>query len=138
MLLEQLPDMQFFENSGRPMATIRFKDDWNGVAPYRKSPPMSPIELEVCRTTLQEMEAAGVIERSASPYGSPVLMVPKEGGKGYRLVVDFRAINKLVQRDAYALPTVESILNRCANARYFTVLDVLSAFHQILLLPEHR
>lgn len=57
---------------------------------------MPSIELEVGQTTLQEMEAVGVVEWLASPYGDLVLMVPW----CYRMGVDFRPIDELVRRDA--------------------------------------
>ncbi len=138
LLLEQLPDSQYFADSGRPMASIRFKEDWNGAAVFRRSPAMSPMEKEVCRASMQEMLDAGVIEESVSMFASPILMVPKPNGSGYRVCVDYRGINKLTVRDRYPLPTVQSILDQLQGMTIFSVLDVLSGFFQIQLLPKHR
>ena len=100
---EQLPDLKYFEHAERPYASIRYSETWDGTAPFRKHVRMSPLELLACRAQLQEMYNAGIIEPSTSPFESPVLMVPKldAGGrhKAWRIVCDYRSLDKLIVRD---------------------------------------
>jgi len=139
---EQLPDLKYFEQAERPYASIRFSETWDGTAPYRKHVRMSPLELLACRAQLQEMYNAGIIEPSTSPFGSPVLMVPKLDATGrhtsWRIVCDFRAINKLTVRDQYPLPIVQDVIDKLVGKRIISVLDVLSGYWCIPRLPEHR
>lgn len=75
-----------------------------------------------------------IISPSFSPYNSPMLLVPKknlEDFKKWRVVVDFRNINKKVVTDVFPLPRIDEILDQLGRARFFTVLDLSSGFHQI-------
>ena len=77
-----------------------------------------------------------IIQPSISPYNSPVLLVPKKsqsGDKKWRLVVDFRQLNKKIIADKFPLPRVDDILDQLGRAKYFSTLDLTSGFHQIEL-----
>ena len=67
---------------------------------------------------------------STSPYGAPVLFIPKKNGK-WRLCVDYRALNKLTTKNRYPLPKVDELMDRLHGARYFTKIDLASGYHQI-------
>lgn len=91
---------------------------------------MSRDELLVLRKTLTELLDKGFIRVSNSPAGAPVLFVKKPGG-GLRFCVDYRALNKLTRKDRYPLPLINETLERISRAKYYTKMDVISAFHQI-------
>lgn len=57
--------------------------------PYRKIPPS---QWQDVRRLLMEMETAGVIRPSKSPYASPVVVVTKKDGS-LRLCIDYRKLN---------------------------------------------
>ena len=79
----------------------------------------------------------GLIEPSTSAYGSPILFVKKKTGE-LRMVVDYRALNKLTVKNLYPLPRVDDLFDKLHGAKYFSSLDAASGFHQILLKPEDR
>jgi len=65
------------------------------------------------------------VEPSVSPYNSPLLLVPKKSlpnseNKKWRLVIDYRQINKKLLSDKFPLPRIDDI-------------DLMSGFHQIEL-----
>lgn len=95
-------------------------------SPYR----LSPAELDELRRQLQELLEAGFIRPCHSPYGSPVLFVPKKDG-GLRLCIDYRALNKLTIKSKYPLPRIDELLDRLAGAKVFSKLDLQSGYHQI-------
>eukprot|EP00959_Pyramimonas_sp_CCMP1952_P133172 2784199-Pyramimonas_sp.AAC.1 len=71
-----------------------------------------------CREILLDLLAKGYIKPSASPFGSPVLMVPKPGCPGkLRMVIDYRAVNQLVEGDRYPLPTIEELIAQMSGAK---------------------
>lgn len=76
-----------------------------------------------------------IIEPSTSPYNSPLWIVPKkpdsQGNKKWRMVIDYRALNEKTIGDAYPLPNIVDILDQLGSAKYFSILDLASGFHQI-------
>lgn len=82
-----------------------------------------------------------LIEPSCSQYNSPLLLVPKKainGSPKWRLCVDYRAVNKQLISDTHPLPRIEDILDSLGRAKYFTVLDLFSGFHQVPLEEDSR
>jgi hypothetical protein len=51
------------------------------------------------------------------------------------MVIDFRALNEKTIGDAYSLPNITEILDQLGSAKYFSVFDLSSGFHQI---PVHE
>ncbi|KAK9703188.1 Reverse transcriptase (RNA-dependent DNA polymerase) [Popillia japonica] len=86
---------------------------------------------------LDEMLRLGVVQKSSSPWSSPILMIPKKDGK-YRFCVDYRKLNQVTKKDAYPLPYVSSTLDKLRDAKYLTSLDVKSAYWQIPVAPNSR
>jgi len=86
---------------------------------------------------VREMERLGVIEKSDSPYSSPLLMVKKKDGRN-RPVVDFRKLNKITVFDAEPMPSIENIYGRLSSAQYFSKLDFCKGYWQIPMSVEDR
>ncbi len=91
---------------------------------------MSQDELLVLRRTLTELLEKIFIRVSNSPAAAPVLFVRKPGG-GLRFRVDYRGLNKLTKKNQYPLPLIYETLRNIGKAKWFTKLDVVSAFHKI-------
>ncbi len=91
---------------------------------------MSRGELLVLRKTLTELLDKNFIRASSSPAAAPVLFAKKPGG-GLRFCVDYRALNALTQKDRYPIPLIKETLNSLSNAKWFTKLDIIAAFHKI-------
>lgn len=99
------------------------------------------VYIEEIDKQVQNLLEMDIIEPSCSPYNSPLLLVPKKGSKDqkrWRLVVDFRKINKKVVSDVFPLPRIEEILDQLGRAKYFSVLDLKSGFHQVEIEPNSR
>lgn len=47
------------------------------------------------------------------------------------MVLDFRALNEKTIGDAYSLPNITDIFDQLGGAKYFSVFDLASGFHQI-------
>jgi len=50
-------------------------------------------------------------------------------------VIDFRALNEKTIDDTYPLPNITEVLDQLGSAKYFSVFDLASGFHQI---PMHE
>jgi len=93
--------------------------------------PLSETELQALREWLKEMERTGKIQRSTSPAGSPILFVPKPNGKGLRLCVDYRGLNKMTIPNRYPLPLMQELQDRVQGAQWFTKLELKNGFNLI-------
>lgn len=82
-----------------------------------------------------------LIEPSRSNYNSPLILVPKKSmndKKSFRMCVDFRAVNKKLIADKFPLPRIDDILDNLGRAKYFSILDLFSGFHQVPLHVDSR
>lgn len=87
-------------------------------------------------TQVQKMVNEKIIRPSNSPFNSPILIVPKKSDtseKKWRLVVDFRQLNKKIVGDKFPLPRIDEMLDNLGRAKFFPTLDLTSGFHQIEL-----
>ena len=101
---------------------------------YRRIPPN---QFEEVKEHLQMLLKRGVIRPSQSNYASPVVLVQKKSG-ALRLCVDYRFLNSKLKKDAYPLPRIEESLDALGGAKYFSTLDLASAYNQVELHPEDR
>jgi len=101
-------------------------------------PPIHKVEIN---KQVSQLLSNDIIRASISPYNSPVWVVPKKadshGNKRWRMVIDYRNLNEKTIGDAYPLPNISDILDQLGAAKYFSVLDLASGFHQIPMNPAH-
>lgn len=97
--------------------------------PYQCSPP----RLKALRGIVNDLLAKGVIRRSVSDYASPAFLVPKRSPEQYRMVIDYKKLNDKIIFDTFPLPTVENTFLHFQGARFFSVLDLNSAYYQLPL-----
>jgi hypothetical protein len=91
---------------------------------------MSREELKALKEWIEENLRKGFIRPSSSPVASPVLFVKKQDG-GLRFCVDYRALNNVTVKDRYPLPLIKESLNNLAGMKYFSKIDIISAFNNI-------
>jgi hypothetical protein len=108
-----------------PGATPQFK------SMYR----LSPSELEEAKRQVADYLARGWIEPSTSPWGAPILFVKKKTGS-LRMCIDYRALNKLTVKNRYPLPRIDDLLDKLAGAKYFSAIDLTTAYHQVRINDE--
>eukprot|EP00959_Pyramimonas_sp_CCMP1952_P475462 9504183-Pyramimonas_sp.AAC.2 len=130
VLVTELPPDTALQRSYK--AGIRLRDDWSGSPPFRRSYRLSARELAALKEQLDELMEKGYVRASSSPFGAPVLMVPKPHKPDkLRLVIDYRSLNSITQRDRYPLPDVQQLLDDLQGATVFSTMDALWGFWQI-------
>ena len=74
---------------------------------------------------------AGCIEASDSPYSSALVLVQKNG-RGLRVCVDYRTLNKDTIPDRFPIPRVDELVDMVGRfkATVFSALDLMKGYHQ--------
>ena len=74
-------------------------DTLPGEAPPHKSPyKLSTAELDELKRQIDVLLEQGWIRPSSSPYGAPILFIPKKDGK-WRMCIDYWALNKITSQE---------------------------------------
>ena len=100
--------------------------------PFQRMYRLAPSELQEVQRQITDLLSKQLIEPSTSPYGAPILFVEKKSGE-LRMVVDYRALNKITVKNRYPLPRIDDLFDKLFGAKYFSCLDAATGFHQILL-----
>ena len=101
-----------------------------------KNPPssrpysMNQFELKALRDYLNKELAKGFIRVSRSPAAAPVLFVKKPNGD-LRFCIDYRGLNSITIKNRYSLPLITETLSQLSHAKFYTKLDVISAFNKL-------
>ncbi|CEP08690.1 hypothetical protein [Parasitella parasitica] len=104
--------------------------------PLRAKPyKMSWAESEDLEKEIATLLKNDVIEPCLGKFTSPCFFIPKADGTN-RLVIDYRALNKITEPENFVLPPLSSMVDTLAGARYYSSLDCVSGFHQLELADE--
>eukprot|EP00794_Sanderia_malayensis_P005886 gene5886-biopygen4888 len=132
-LLSVFKKHDVWPKSGRLATTplVEHPVDVQGAEPVRQRPYRVPeTKRNMIANEVQKMLLSDVIQPSASPWCSPVILLEKPNGE-YRFCVDYRRLNEVTKKDAYPLPRIDETLDALGNATWFSTLDLQSGFWQI-------
>ena len=131
---------------------IEMEIDTGDNLPVAQNPYTLPLKHhEWVRKEIETLEKAGVIERSLSPWASPVIVVPKKSAQDKPLrrwlCVDYRKVNSLQQEvkhtdkgtgclSLYPLPKIDEMFAKLKGARFFSTIDLKSGYYHIGLTRE--
>ena len=109
-----------------------------GSVPHREGARrMTPHKSEACRKEIEMLMEYDMIEPSKSPWACGVVMAKKKGGQ-LRFCCDFRYLIAVTIKDAYPIPRIDESLSKLGDAKFFTTLDLGSAFWQVPLRKQDR
>jgi hypothetical protein len=102
-----------------------------GTAPIYKSPyRMSNKQLAEHKEQIQELQGKGYIRPSSSPWGAPVIFLPKKDGT-QRMHVDYHALNAVTIKKKYPLPRIDDLFDQLRGACILSKIDLWSGYHQL-------
>ena len=114
------------------------KDVKPTVSPTRRIPFAIREKVEA---ELERLQRLDIIEpaKGATPWVSPIVAFPKPNNpEKIRLCVDMRLPNQAIERERHPQPTIDDLITDLNGARYFSKLDLNSAYHQLELDESSR
>ncbi len=110
---------------------VQFEITTGDVTPQKQAVRRMPfaVRREVA-LQLHRMQQSGVIQPSASPWASPIILVRKKDGS-LRICVDYRKLNSVTKADTFPLPRIDDILDQLHQSKYFSSIDLASGYWQI-------
>jgi len=117
------------------MHRIRLKE---GSKPHFATPHHhAPKVLKDLKDLLDKLLAEGMISPGEGPWAAPVVMVRKPCGS-WRMCIDFRKLNEQTEKDKFPLPRIQDLHHSLRGSSWFSTMDAMSGFHQIILDPRDR
>ena len=106
------------------------------------SSPVTPRYYGINPPTVKKVDAsldkflpAGLIQHSASPWASPVVVIPKKSGD-IRITVNYKKLNKFSILGQLPIPRVDEVLDRLGAGRIFSLFDFVYSFRQITMCKD--
>jgi hypothetical protein len=87
--------------------------------PYRMATP----ELAGLKEQIIELLDKGFIRPTSSPWGAPVIFVPKKDGT-QRLCVDYRSLNEVIVKNKYPLCRIDDLFDPLRGVCVFSKIDL--------------
>jgi hypothetical protein len=98
--------------------------------PFNRMYRLTETEREAVAEYIHSNLKRGHIRRSTSSAGAPALFTRKKTGE-IRLCVDFRGLNAITKKNRFPLPLVDDLLDRVRGCKFFTVIDLKSAYSHL-------
>ena len=114
-------------------------DTGNSPPIAKRNYRFNPDEKKIIRAQIAEMEDAGIIRLSDSPWQAPIFLVDKvtPTGMGKRLIIDLRYLNAVSKMISWPLMTFESCIDGMAEQNpppcFWASLDQKSGYYNICL-----
>lgn len=88
--------------------------------PLRRHPQA---HLDFIDAEVDKLLKLGIVEPSASPWSSNIVLVRKKSGQ-LCMCVDYRRVNAVTYKDAYPIPKIDACLDALGGSKLFSSLDL--------------
>jgi hypothetical protein len=92
--------------------------------------PLSHGEEEFQAKYIKEQEDASLIQKSKSPYSTPVFYIKKKNGS-YHPIFDYWKINAITVKDVFPLPRIDTIIEGMHGMVLFSKFDLCNGYWNI-------
>ena len=98
---------------------------------------MSFDKRKAMKKMVEDLEDAKLIESTHSYWAAPSILVKKKDGN-YRLVVDYRGLNKQIEKTSWPLPRINDVIGCLDGNCYFSNINLTSGYFQMALDEESQ
>ncbi|GJT06829.1 putative mitochondrial protein [Tanacetum coccineum] len=122
-----------------PISLPPFREGFDHKITLREG--ANPINLRPYRYPLLQKDVIEQLTKelleqpSNSAFASPVALVKKKDG-GWRMCIDYRALNRNTIPDMFPIPLVEELLDELHGTKYFSKIDLKAGYYQIRMAPQ--
>ena len=136
-LLKEYPSISvpYFHKEVLPHS-ITHDIETKGPPIHSKARRLAPDKAKAAKAEIQQMMKLGIVRPSKSEWASPLHLVSK-GPNTWRVCRDYRALNAATKPDRYPVLHIQDVTAVAQNNKIFTKLDLIRAYHQIPLEPDH-
>ncbi len=114
---------------------IRPTIETTGRPVFAKARRLDVDKLRKAEAEFRELEAAGIIRCSDSPWSSQLHMVRKKDGS-WRPSGDSRRLNLATTHDCYPLPSILDLSNKLHGCKFISCIDLVKGYHQIPMAAQ--
>jgi hypothetical protein len=118
-----------------PKHDVSHSIEMTGRPVFAKARRLDPEKHRIAEAEFRNLEKAGIVRRSNSPWSSPLHMVPKPDGS-WRPCGDYRRLNLATKHDRYPLPSILDLSAKLHGCKFFSVVDLVKGYHQVPMAPE--
>ena len=86
---------------------------------------MSLEKRKAMEKIFEDLERDDIVEPTHSDWAAPSLLPPKKDGT-YRLFVDYRGVNKQIEKTCGPLPRNNAVIDSLEGSMYLSNIDLLS------------
>lgn len=125
----------FDRNQAKFLPPCRLSDHPIDLQPGKHQPAARPYsmnhhKLKALWQYLDEELSKGFIRVSRSPVAAPVLFV-KESNEHLWFFIDYGVLNDVSVKNRYSLPSISETHSQLSKVKYYTKLDIISAFYNL-------
>ena len=128
---------EVFEGIGKLPGQYKLRVD-ETIPPVIHPPRRIPCALKgKLESEIRRLQDEDIIESVTEPseWVSSLLVITKKDGT-LRICIDPSDLNKAIRREHFPIPTFDEIAADLTGAKYFSVFDAKSGFHQVQLHPD--
>ena len=110
---------------------VEHEIDTGNAKPSRQALRRQPyVYLPQIDAHVEQMLKAGWVVPISSPWSTNIVCV-KKADQSIRYCADMRQLNNVTKKDSYPLPNITTCLEALSGAKYYSSIDLASAFHQV-------
>ena len=135
VLLEKYSDfMDIFNKaktnvfSGHSKHDLAIKTEDNKILLFGPVYDHSKLELDILHEYIRDMYAKSFIVSSKSFFRVPIFFTKKKD-EGLRLCINFWGLNAIIKKNKHPLPLVQTFLDMFSQAKRYTKVDIIVAYH---------